>query len=43
MIPARSGRGQVAVVVNSHWGFCGWSHATVGLVFLRWNQGVTHA
>ena len=34
-IPAWSSRGQVGVAVNSHWGSCSGSHATVGLVSVR--------
>ena len=40
--PCRSGRGQVGVAVNSHWGVWTGFHATVGFASVWWNHGATH-
>ena len=35
-------RGQVGVVVKSHWGLCSGFHATGGFVPARWDRRATH-
>ena len=41
--PWGSVRGQVGVVLKSHWGVWSGFHATVGFTSVRWNHGATHA